>query len=151
MQPVCNIGLVDEARWAPWYGSISGTSMGSPHAAGAAALLLQARPDLTPAQVEDVLQDTAYKLTFGGGYVADPQNSGGTTSFDKGAGLIDLPAALDALGVAATARAAAEAEGLPTSGLRTRSTAAPSTERPRSRSPAQRRTGRPRRARPPSR
>jgi len=100
VQPVCNIGIVDEIRWAPWYGSISGTSMASPHAAGTAALLLQARPELTPAQVEDVLQDTAHKFTAGGAYQDDPQNPGGTTSFDKGAGLVNVPAALDALGVA---------------------------------------------------
>jgi serine protease AprX len=37
----------------------SGTSMASPHIAGAAAVLLQARPELTPRQVREVLQVTA--------------------------------------------------------------------------------------------
>ncbi|HEX7167036.1 MAG TPA: S8 family serine peptidase [Acidimicrobiales bacterium] len=99
VQPICNLGYVDESRWAPWYGTISGTSMAAPHVAGAAALLLQASPTLTPAQIENVLQDTAHKFTAGASYVSDPQNTGGTTSYDKGAGLIDVKAALDNLGV----------------------------------------------------
>jgi hypothetical protein len=45
-----------------------------------------------------VLQDTAHRFTFGGAYQSDPQNPGGSTSFDKGAGLVDVPAALRALG-----------------------------------------------------
>jgi serine protease AprX len=45
----------------PPYGnrSASGTSMASPHAAGAAAVLLQANPNLTPAHVRAALQSTA--------------------------------------------------------------------------------------------
>lgn len=100
LQPVCATGIVDEVRWGPWYGTISGTSMSSPHTAGAAALLLQARPDLTPGAIEDVLLDTAHKFTAGAPYAPDPQNEGQTTSFDKGAGLVDVSAALSALGVA---------------------------------------------------
>ena len=85
--------------WPGFYSTLSGTSMASPHVAGAVALLAQGRPDLTPAQIEDVVQDTAHKFTAGGAYQADPQNAGGTTSFDKGAGLLDVKAALDGLGV----------------------------------------------------
>ena len=99
--------------YAPWYSLLSGTSMASPHVAGAVALLKQARPDLTPAEIENVLQDTAFKFRFG--YEPDPQNPPvpddpetpedesepqGTTSFDKGAGLLDVKAALDELDVA---------------------------------------------------
>jgi len=40
------------------YGSMSGTSMASPHVAGAAALLLSVNPDLTPAEVKSLLLDT---------------------------------------------------------------------------------------------
>jgi serine protease AprX len=45
----------------PPYGnrSASGTSMASPHVAGAAAVLLQANPNLTPDQVRSALQATA--------------------------------------------------------------------------------------------
>ncbi len=40
----------------------SGTSMSSPHAAGLAALLLQARPSLTPSQVREVMQVTSRRM-----------------------------------------------------------------------------------------
>ena len=95
-KPICDLG--PNSEWAPDYATLSGTSMASPHIAGAAALLYQARPNLTPAQVEDVFQDTAHRFTAGGAYTSDPQNSGGLTSFDKGAGLIDVRAALNAFG-----------------------------------------------------
>ncbi|MBN1579522.1 MAG: S8 family serine peptidase, partial [Anaerolineae bacterium] len=44
------------------YTAASGTSMATPHIAGLAALLLQANPDLTPAQVKTALMDTALNL-----------------------------------------------------------------------------------------
>ena len=49
----------------PTYGdtAASGTSMASPHVAGAAAVLLQANPALTPAQVRSALQATATPVT----------------------------------------------------------------------------------------
>ncbi len=96
-----------EPAWAPYYGNAGGTSMAAPHTAGIAALLLQARPALTPSQVEDILLDTAHKFTAGAPYVADPQNSGQTTSFDKGSGLIDAVAALGDPRVAVTGDGAA--------------------------------------------
>ncbi len=45
-----------------YYTMASGTSMSTPYAAGAAALLLQANPDLTPAGVKAALTTTAVKL-----------------------------------------------------------------------------------------
>lgn len=93
--PVCDLGLTDQ--WAPNYASLTGTSMATPHVAGIAALLYEADPTITPAGIEDLLQDTARK--YGSGYKPDLQNPGGTTSFDKGAGLVDAEASLKALGV----------------------------------------------------
>lgn len=103
---LCNAAgfITRSASWPAHYADASGTSMAAPMISGVVALLTQAKPSLTPAQVEDVLQDTAYK--FGGGYVSDPQNSGATTSFDRGAGLVDLVAALNAVGVTRPAGAA---------------------------------------------
>lgn len=96
-QITCTSG---ETRWQPGYGTISGTSMATPHVSGTIALLRQAKPDLTPAEVEKLLQDTARKVDSNGPYVPDPQNPGGTTNFGFGAGLLDIQAALDQLGIA---------------------------------------------------
>ncbi|MGI5310557.1 S8 family serine peptidase [Rheinheimera sp. WS51] len=45
------------------YASYSGTSMASPHVAGAAALLWSINPDLTPAEVKTILMETGDSLT----------------------------------------------------------------------------------------
>jgi subtilisin family serine protease len=47
---------------APGYVELSGTSMATPHAAGSVALLLQAKPNLTPNQVKWALMTTALEL-----------------------------------------------------------------------------------------
>src|SRR5439155_14897230 len=64
------------------YYFMSGTSMAAPHVSGAAALLLQRKPSLTPAQVRDALTRTALDLGAPG---RDPQ---------YGAGLLDIAAAV---------------------------------------------------------
>ncbi|MBA3532751.1 MAG: S8 family serine peptidase, partial [Ardenticatenales bacterium] len=48
-----------EPAYLPYYTSLSGTSMAAPHVAGIVALMLDANPKLTPAQVKQILQDTA--------------------------------------------------------------------------------------------
>lgn len=76
------------------YQTISGTSMAAPYVAGVVAQLFEVNPALTPAEVEDILEDTAHKFTAGGAYEADPSNPDDTTSFDKGHGLVDVLAAI---------------------------------------------------------
>lgn len=55
------------------YVPMSGTSMASPIVAGAAALLSQAHPDATPAEIRDALMSTAHTLW---GYNANTQGKG---------------------------------------------------------------------------
>jgi subtilisin family serine protease len=70
------------------YNVIGGTSMSSPHAAGAAALLRALHPDWTPAQVQSALTATGRDTTV------DEDGTSMATPFVQGAGHIDLgPAA----------------------------------------------------------
>ncbi|WP_179874453.1 S8 family serine peptidase [Bacillus sp. AFS002410] len=59
------------------YENLSGTSMASPNVAGVAALLKQANPNLTPAQIKETLMNTA-----------DPLN-GDYSVFESGSGQVD--------------------------------------------------------------
>jgi serine protease AprX len=79
------------------YAILSGTSMAAPAISGIVAQLYQVDPTLTPAQVENLLEDTAYKFNFGGPYTNDPFNTDNTSSFDKGHGLVDVLAAVNSL------------------------------------------------------
>ncbi|WP_374999434.1 S8 family serine peptidase [Aeromicrobium sp. CTD01-1L150] len=92
--PICTTGLDFKNGPGPLdigtFNTISGTSMAAPHVAGAVAQLFQANPNATPAQVEQALTSTAHKFTDGAGYV-------GGTSFDKGHGLMDVVAAVEAV------------------------------------------------------
>ena len=72
------------------YAYSDGTSIASPHVAGAAALLMQGRPTLTPDAVVDALTGTAHDLGA----------TGQDTTF--GNGLVDVAAADAALGQVAT-------------------------------------------------
>jgi serine protease AprX len=78
------------------FNTISGTSMAAPHVAGIVAQLFQDTPDATPAEIEQAITSTAYAYEFGAPYEAG--GTGGTTSYDKGAGLVDVVAAANALG-----------------------------------------------------
>lgn len=91
-------GVSTLAAYTPWNGgeyfaSISGTSMASPHVAGAFALLKQKHPDWTPAIAKSALMTTARAdlLKTKGPDAADP--------FDIGAGEI-LPSDSDDPGLA---------------------------------------------------
>jgi hypothetical protein len=44
------------------YSFAGGTSFASPHVAGVAALMLQKNPGLTAAQIEEIIEDTAFPL-----------------------------------------------------------------------------------------
>ncbi|HZX91692.1 MAG TPA: S8 family serine peptidase, partial [Rudaea sp.] len=72
------------------YASISGTSMASPHVAGAVALLLEAKPHTASNSVRDILQNAAI-----------PHLWSGNTSFGildaahrQGAGMLNVPGAV---------------------------------------------------------
>jgi serine protease AprX len=92
--PICTSG--GDPRDGGDYNTISGTSMATPHISGIVAQLFQADPAATPAQVEAALESSAYKYTDGAAYEPDAEGSG-TTSFDKGHGLVDVVAAVAAL------------------------------------------------------
>ena len=70
------------------YNNFLGTSAATPHAAGVAALMLQANPALTPADIIDALQKTALPMPVG----ANP-----TPDFLSGYGFIQADAALATL------------------------------------------------------
>lgn len=92
---LCTVGASE--AYSGRYAYMSGTSMATPRVAGIAALLYQADPTLTPAEVETILEDTAYQFDFGEPYAPDPANPGSLSSPDKGHGLVDAEAALRAL------------------------------------------------------
>ena len=91
--PVCDTGtpINDE------YFAMSGTSMAAPHVAGIVAQMLQADPTLSPAQIEEVLEDTAHKFRWGTPYgrYPDATNPDDESSFEKGHGLVDARAAVE--------------------------------------------------------
>ncbi|MEW6475630.1 MAG: S8 family serine peptidase [Actinomycetota bacterium] len=83
--PLTSIGQ-DRKRIPPeqllYYHTLSGTSMAAPEAAGIAALLLEANPALTPAQVRMVLQITG-------------RNIPGAPFYKQGYGYVDASAAVE--------------------------------------------------------
>ena len=80
----------------------SGTSMASPHAAGAAAVLLQANPSLTTGQLRNALQATAAPVTDASGTELD--------FWQVGYGHVDLNAAVNLVRSRDPAKAIAKAQ-----------------------------------------
>ncbi|WP_345266726.1 S8 family serine peptidase [Nocardioides nanhaiensis] len=78
-------GVANEVSW----GFISGTSMASPHVAGALALVAAENPDWTPAEAQSAIMTTA---------VTEVTDNDGTAAdwFDMGSGRVDLTKAADA-------------------------------------------------------
>lgn len=79
----------DETATGDGWAAISGTSAAAPQIAGAAALVLQACPRLTPAQVKDILMRSARDVTTGTNHpnfnnpsVVGPDNSTGNGLVD---------------------------------------------------------------------
>lgn len=72
------------------YASKSGTSMSAPHVAGAAALLLSARDDLGPAQIKEVMQNTADPALWS----LNPDLELLEPVFRQGAGMLDIDDAI---------------------------------------------------------
>lgn len=85
--PVSSLGAQNDANliepaYLPFYTTMSGTSMATPHAAGIVALMLEADRSLSPAQVKNIIQKTA-------------TNMPGYESWENGAGYINAYAAVD--------------------------------------------------------
>lgn len=73
-----------EPAYLPYYTTMSGTSMATPHVAGITALLLEADPTLSPDEIKTVLQQTA-------------TNMPGYETWEVGAGYVNAYAAIDAV------------------------------------------------------
>ncbi len=88
--PFDDPSAAESSDWA----LLSGTSMASPHVAGTMALVRQAHPDWTPAEVQSALQMTASeKVTYQDYPWIDPRPAG---TYRAGSGRVDALAAVDA-------------------------------------------------------
>jgi subtilisin family serine protease len=89
-----NTPLTTVGPTQPEYGIISGTSMSSPHAAGAGALLRALKPNWTPGQLKSALMTTGFTTLPGSGAevhgVQKEDASTAATPFDMGGGRVEL-------------------------------------------------------------
>lgn len=76
-----DIALIEPA-YLPFYTTMSGTSMATPHVAGIVALMLEANPNLTPLQVKQILMETASPMA-------------GRADWEVGAGYVNAYAAVE--------------------------------------------------------
>jgi subtilisin family serine protease len=78
------VDILAAAKDNKGYNSYNGTSLATPHVAGAAALMLSKNSSLTPAQIRQILDDTARKVSAMSG------------NFDEkyGYGILDVAAAM---------------------------------------------------------
>ena len=76
-----------------YYGVKEGTSMAAPHTAGVIALWLQAKPDMTYADVRSLMQETSFRDE----YVTNPEFIPSHNAIQAGAGKIDALAGLERL------------------------------------------------------
>jgi serine protease AprX len=70
-----------DPAWIPYYTTMSGTSMATPHISGVLALMIEANPSLTPDILKDLLITTARPMA-------------GYQEFEVGAGYVDAYAAV---------------------------------------------------------
>ena len=72
-------GIFSTVRTAANYGNMTGTSMASPHVAGAAALLASHNPNLSPASLKATLMNTVDAISW----TATPIKTGGRLNVDN--------------------------------------------------------------------
>lgn len=93
-----SVYMNNSGKSVPAYFELSGTSMATPMVAGAAALMIQRNPTLTPDQVKARLMKTATKFAPGISTATDPTTGIVYTAeydiFTIGAGYLNIPAAL---------------------------------------------------------
>jgi subtilisin family serine protease len=82
----------DQTGPSDGWAALSGTSAAAPQLAGAAALVKQTAPQLTPAEVRDVLRSTARPVTAGRCFDRPGMNhpAGAAPDLATGAGLVDV-------------------------------------------------------------
>ena len=92
------------------YGLNSGTSMASPHIAGAAALVLQARPGTSSQEMREIISNSGAP----GRWFGNPNLGLLESAHRGGSGLIDIPAAINGTTRVSPAKLGlGETEGLP--------------------------------------